>query len=56
MVIDIDECQSNLDDCENTCYNTIGSFTCDCPPGYALASANGSICIGELIAAYIYIM
>ena len=56
MVTDINECQNNLDDCENSCYNTIGSFTCDCQPGYTLANANGSVCIGELIAAYIYIM
>ena len=54
MVTDINECQSNLDDCEHTCYNTIGSFTCGCQPGYTLASADGSVCIGEHIVAYIY--
>ena len=52
MVTDINECQNNLDDCENSCYNTIGSFTCDCQPGYTLGSADGSVCIGELITAY----
>ena len=46
MISDIDECQSNLGGCEHSCYNTIGSFTCDCMPGYALAN-DGSGCNGE---------
>ncbi|KAK4483791.1 hypothetical protein RD792_010995 [Penstemon davidsonii] len=32
---DIDECaDSSLNDCENTCINTPGSFNCSCPDGY----------------------
>ena len=43
---DIDECQNNMGGCAHSCYNTIGSFTCDCMPGYALSN-DGSTCNGE---------
>ena len=46
MISDIDECQNNLSGCDHSCYNTIGSFTCDCTPGYTLAN-DGSACNGE---------
>jgi len=33
---DIDECAINNGGCEDgvKCYNTEGSFSCNCPPGY----------------------
>ena len=46
--VDIDECQSNNGGCEHACFNTAGSFTCDCRPGYALAN-DGSGCVGKLL-------
>ena len=30
MIIDIDECQLDVDNCTEECYNTIGSFICGC--------------------------
>ena len=54
-ILDIDECQNNLGGCTYSCYNTIGSFTCDCMPGYALANDN-STCNGErelIISTYV---
>ena len=32
--------------CIHSCYNTIGSFTCDCMPGYTLSDSD-STCSGE---------
>ena len=44
---DINECsQSDLNNCDQTCTDTVGSFTCGCGTGYQLAS-NGRTCNGE---------
>jgi len=42
--VDTDECSSDIDDCspEETCFNTVGSWTC-CSPGYQLAE-DGQTC------------
>ena len=42
--LDVDECQFNLDKCEDKCTNTPGSYECSCPYGQVLAS-NGYNCI-----------
>ncbi len=44
MYVDIDECLNG--GCEQTCNNTVGSFFCDCEPGYNLV--NASACVGKL--------
>ena len=36
--VDIDECRSNADDCDQLCNNTIGSFQCGCIDGFVLSS------------------
>lgn len=43
---DIDECATGRHTCgpEQTCYNTKGSYTCQCPVGY---QRSGDRCIGE---------
>ena len=46
---DIDECAESLDDCEHTCQNVPGSYTCGCNPGYAL-TGDGRTCEGMLHA------
>ena len=38
MLLDIDECIENDNDCAQTCVNTRGSYLCSCDPGYHLAS------------------
>ena len=45
FLLDIDECTTGRHDC-HTCTNTIGSFECDCNPGYYLSLA-AKKCYGE---------
>ena len=40
---DINECTEGTDTCQQLCLNTMGSYSCDCDPGYRLAS-DGFIC------------
>ena len=44
--IDIDECIANNGGCEQTCTNTIGSFTCSCTDGYKLILEK--VCAGKI--------
>ena len=32
-IIDINECASNENDCEQQCFNSIGSYKCGCDEG-----------------------
>ena len=41
-LIDINECLNDTHLCEHNCYNTNGSYVCDCQPGYQLT--NGLSC------------
>jgi len=34
----VDECQAQLDACDQNCHNTVGSYTCSCNSGYILDS------------------
>ncbi|KAM8933893.1 hemicentin-2 [Pelodytes ibericus] len=36
---DEDECEQHMP-CTHTCHNTLGSYSCSCPAGYALSSDN----------------
>ena len=45
---DIDECLENIDLCEHDCYNTYGSYVCDCEPGYKI-DENDFFCSGKLV-------
>ena len=40
---DVNECAEETDSCQQRCSNTMGSYSCDCHPGYKLAS-NGLTC------------
>ena len=44
IIIDIDECLADTDNCDQICTNTIGSFQCSCIDGYTL-SPNGQSCL-----------
>ena len=44
---DIDECSESTDTCDkgtSTCKNTVGSFTCQCLPGYKQLMYDKSTC------------
>ncbi|XP_046584649.1 uncharacterized protein LOC124291639 [Haliotis rubra] len=40
LCIDIDECDENSNDCQQTCNNTDGGWTCGCVEGYTLNEDN----------------
>ena len=46
--VDLDECASGLHDCAHLCYNTNGSYLCDCREGYYV-DLDGHSCVGELL-------
>lgn len=48
MLIDIDECVTDTDDCSHFCFNNIGSYTCDCELGFML-DENQTTCIGMMV-------
>lgn len=43
-LIDLDECATKQHNCQFLCVNTIGSFTCKCPPGF---TQHHTACIGK---------
>ena len=43
---DLDECASGEDGCAHFCYNTNGSYLCDCREGYYV-DLDGHSCVGE---------
>ena len=43
---DVDECATDVDNCEHNCSNNNGSYTCTCRQGYRLHS-NGRQCDGK---------
>ncbi len=45
LMIDIDECSENRDNCGQLCQNTPGSYSCSCRTGYRVAS-DGAACEG----------
>ncbi|ORU94890.1 MAG: hypothetical protein A6F71_09895 [Cycloclasticus sp. symbiont of Poecilosclerida sp. M] len=46
VVIDVDECESEVDECSDNaeCFDTIGSYDCTCISGYF---GNGTDCEGK---------
>ena len=44
--VDINECATLIDDCEQVCTNKNGSYSCSCNNGYILQNDNRS-CIGK---------
>ena len=46
IISDINECTLNVDGCDHTCTNTLGSYYCRCRSGYRLATG-GRTCQGN---------
>ena len=45
LFVDVDECQTDEHNCNQTCTNTLGSFECSCRAGYSLQD-DGVMCEG----------
>lgn len=43
---DVDECQMRIDECDDGCENTNGSFVCTCPSFGIGFKINGTECAG----------
>ena len=48
----MNECNSSNGGCVQMCINTVGSFTCQCLPGYMM-DENGRSCIGKYKYAFL---
>lgn len=47
---DINECLNDTHTCQltiSTCRNTVGSFSCDCKPGYENLPTDSKTCVGQ---------
>lgn len=44
LLSDLDECQTKQHNCQFLCVNTLGGFTCKCPPGF---TQHHTACIGK---------
>ena len=44
-IIDVDECATRVDECDQNCQNNVGSYTCSCNLGYIL-NVDGFRCDG----------
>ncbi|XP_077971480.1 collagen alpha-1(XII) chain-like isoform X2 [Styela clava] len=42
QICDVDECEQEIDNCQQTCKNTIGSFICGCKDGFVLQDDRAS--------------
>ena len=49
---DLDECGRSLDNCEQNCSNTVGSFECSCQPGYQPVAGAPNRCEGMYETCY----
>lgn len=60
FLVDIDECQSPGACASNqTCNNTVGSYTCECPLGFVDGSGSqnplDTVCVGEELNLILYL-
>ena len=49
VFVDIDECNKNVDRCEQNCVNAKGTYECSCNTGFILES-DGYSCLGNWIS------
>lgn len=43
-VLDVDECEKGIANCQQICINTVGGFNCECEFGYALDDVKRKTC------------
>ena len=43
----VDECEDNVDGCDQECIDTPGSYVCTCNSGYTLNADDGVSCDGK---------
>ena len=53
LIIDIDECATDTDNCGEFCHNLVGSYYCSCSAGYQLDSDDHT-CVGMYIFSLTY--
>ena len=46
FILDVDECDLGIDNCDQMCDNNVGSYSCRCRSGYVL-SGDGYGCEGN---------
>ena len=52
-LLDINECDLNIDGCDQICVNTVGSFLCNCTDGF-IVNEDGFSCDGKKRHEYWY--
>ena len=55
FILDIDECEYGIDECQHICNNINGSFYCSCNPGYTL-NPDSTNCTGEYNYMFTHVM
>lgn len=45
FVLDVDECEKGIADCQQNCVNAIGGFNCECELGYDLDDVDRKTCV-----------
>lgn len=48
IFLDMDECEMDNGKCQHLCYNSDGSYSCDCEDGFYLDMTNNQSCISKL--------
>lgn len=48
----MNECNSGVDECQDICSNTYGSFICSCFSGYRLNDTDNKACDGRIYALH----
>ena len=48
IIVDVNECTLNIDDCDQLCVDDIGSYHCECYTGY-FRDNNSAYCVGKCL-------
>lgn len=53
IVVDIDECEEKVSECEQACVNKPGSYVCGCRSGFSFVRGLHGTCVGKMVLTYI---